>query len=325
MNITNEFWDFIKANVPNYDTREDVLRQSNLQIFIDQDDDTHVKGITHKEAILLRDNIVHQLLAEAVSSFSTKLPLAIPGECSLRDYAETLVNIAYESGVRQFRPSHDSRETISSVINWADEFSRIHEDTDWSEVDYLDTLLDFTEKKLHTAPHMDDSATDFTIASLNRAALKRHDYDTTSLSDRDMYELAGLMGDSYCDSSQFSHDVHTACEMFGLTENSTCSYVLVQNTEETDKIPDDLGYPSSEAQSSNARYIPESDYIRLFGKVPEPNSYYEPVRWPESQKYMPEEDEGDDSTDALNELINDEKGLEEFGGNAYWIAKCNLK
>lgn len=72
MIITNEFWDFIERNVPNYHTREDVLHQANLQLFIDQGDDTHVKGITREEAIEERDNILFHLYGEAIDAFTRK-------------------------------------------------------------------------------------------------------------------------------------------------------------------------------------------------------------------------------------------------------------
>lgn len=72
MNITKEFWDFIEANVPNYHTREDVLRQSYLQMFIDHGDDTHVKGITREEAIRHRDSILFRLYTEAIDAFTRK-------------------------------------------------------------------------------------------------------------------------------------------------------------------------------------------------------------------------------------------------------------
>ena len=35
LQITDDLWDFIEANVPNYHEREEVLRQAQLQLFID--------------------------------------------------------------------------------------------------------------------------------------------------------------------------------------------------------------------------------------------------------------------------------------------------
>lgn len=74
MDMNKEFWDFIETNVPNYYTREDVLHQGNLQIFIDHGDDTYIKKITREEAIKHRDNILFRLYEEAIDNFSIKTP-----------------------------------------------------------------------------------------------------------------------------------------------------------------------------------------------------------------------------------------------------------
>ena len=71
--ITNSFWDFIEANVPNYHERDDVMRQAALQLFIDGHESS-VSGITREEAILLRDNIMHKLFAEAIEAFTRRTP-----------------------------------------------------------------------------------------------------------------------------------------------------------------------------------------------------------------------------------------------------------
>nr|WP_195461782.1 hypothetical protein [Alistipes sp. D31t1_170403_E11] len=126
LHITNELWDFIEANVPDYHEREDVMRQAQLQNFIDGHEST-VAGIPREEAILLRDKIVYGLCAEAIAAFTGE---AVSGSGYLRDYAEALADIAYEAGKRRFRFAGNSRETISTFICWADEFSRRHKDTD---------------------------------------------------------------------------------------------------------------------------------------------------------------------------------------------------
>lgn len=40
LSITDSFWNFIEANVPNYHEREDVLHQGELQLFIDGHEST---------------------------------------------------------------------------------------------------------------------------------------------------------------------------------------------------------------------------------------------------------------------------------------------
>lgn len=192
----------------------------------------------------------------------------------------------------------------------------------------------------------------FPITAIHRDDLASKGFDTRNISDATMEHLARKMADDYCEQLFWDSMVVIASDRFDIPRLPECpkcgehwvvpdsvtdtyrcsscgqkwtnSYTLVEEPEETDRLPDDLGYPSAEAQNSNARYIPEYDYIRIFQKAPEPSSYFEPVCWPESQKYMPDED-SNDSILALNEPINDEKGLEDFGANAVWVPLCNLE
>ncbi|MFL9844176.1 hypothetical protein [Flavobacterium rhizosphaerae] len=60
---------------------------------------------------------------------------------------ETLADVAYLCGQRGFF-SGDSRQDIAEFIRWAREFEAIHDDTDWDEVDYHDTIEAFTLNKL---------------------------------------------------------------------------------------------------------------------------------------------------------------------------------
>lgn len=60
---------------------------------------------------------------------------------------EALADIAYLAGQKGFF-SGDSREDIAEFISWAREFETVHEDTNWDEVDYYDTLEAFTLNKL---------------------------------------------------------------------------------------------------------------------------------------------------------------------------------
>lgn len=83
LQITDDLWDFIEANVPNYHEREEVLRQAQLQLFIDGHE-SPVAGITREEAILLRNNILHGLFAEAVAAFTRRTPEQKALEAKLR-------------------------------------------------------------------------------------------------------------------------------------------------------------------------------------------------------------------------------------------------
>ena len=50
----------------------------------------------------------------------------------------------------------NSRDTCSLIINWAEEFDRRHAETDWAEVEYLETINRFFSEKyrewLESAP-----------------------------------------------------------------------------------------------------------------------------------------------------------------------------
>lgn len=72
----------------------------------------------------------------------------ITGEIDLRNYAEVIADIAYEAGAQGFRPTGNSRDTIDTIISWANEFTRHHQNTDWNEVEYLDMVYEFTDQKL---------------------------------------------------------------------------------------------------------------------------------------------------------------------------------
>lgn len=222
---------------------------------------------------------------------------------------------------------------------------------------YLAAKTDPTEQEKELLAQLKEAMTDFGIAFIDKWIIGRNGFIANDLSDDDMEELAGKIGDYVCGSEQFDYAIEQACRDMGLepipncplcgdsttydplAQTYTCNfcgqewhqnrYVLVEDPKETDRLPDDLGYPSAEAQNSNARYITEYDYLCIFQKAPDADSYFVPVDWPDSQKYMPAEgvdrENNDDSIQALTEPINDEKGMEDFGPNAYWVPLCNLK
>lgn len=103
-------------------------------------------------------------------------------------------------------------------------------------------------------------------------------------------------------------------------------YVLVEFPDDTSYFQkQDIGYPSFESEDNSACYITEYDYIHHFQKNPEPKRFFSPVQWPEAQQYLGEDaDQKKDSILFLNELINDEKGLQDFGPSAVWVPLCNL-
>lgn len=212
--------DFVECSLPEYPTRYDVFRLGELQTFLDGHESPEF-GLNRDEAAAERDRLQLRIYAEAITAFMKRQPAALPGNVSLRDYAEALVDIAYEAGRRKFRPSDNSRDTITTLIAWGDEFSRQHGDANRMEKEYLDEIYRFTDEKLRSVPSKDDPNAEFDIAFLNRAVLERHGYDTATITDSDLQELAGRMGDYYCESSKFSEDLRTACGDFGLKLRDT--------------------------------------------------------------------------------------------------------
>ena len=206
--------------LPEYPTRYDVFRLGELQNFLDGHESPEF-GLDRDEAAAERDRLQLRIYAEAITAFMKRQSAALPGNVSLRDYAEALVDIAYEAGRRKFRPSDNSRDTAATLIAWGDEFSRQHGDANRTEKEYPDEICRFTAEKLRSVPSKDDPNAEFDIAFLNRAALERHGYDTATITDSDLQELAGRMGDYYCESCKFSEDLRTACGDFGLKLRDT--------------------------------------------------------------------------------------------------------
>ncbi|MFR0774945.1 MAG: hypothetical protein ACLSH3_14715 [Alistipes finegoldii] len=118
--------DFVECSLPEYPTRYDVFRLGELQNFLDGHESPEF-GLNRDEAAAERDRLQLRIYAEAITAFMKRQPAALPGNVSLRDYAEALVDIAYEAGRRKFRPSDNSRDTAATLIAWGDEFSRQHE------------------------------------------------------------------------------------------------------------------------------------------------------------------------------------------------------
>ena len=212
--------DFVECSLPEYPTRYDVFRLGELQNFLDGHESPEF-GLDCDEAAAERDRLQLRIYAEAITAFMKRQPAALPGNVSLRDYAEALIDMAYEAGRRKFRPSDNSRDTAAMLIAWGDEFSRQHGDANRTEKEYPDEICRFTDEKLRSVPSKDDPNAEFDIAFLNRTALERHGYDTATITDGDLQKLAGRMGDYYCESSKFSEDLRTACGDFGLKLRDT--------------------------------------------------------------------------------------------------------
>ena len=164
-----------------------------MQNFLD-DHESPELGLDCDEAAAERDRLQLRIYAEAITAFMKRQPAAFPDNVCLRDYAEALFDIAYETGRRKFRPSDNFRDTAATLIAWGDEFSRQHGDANRTEKEYPDEIYRFTDEKLRGVSNKDDPNAEFDIAFLNRAALERHGYDVATITDSDLQELAGRNG-----------------------------------------------------------------------------------------------------------------------------------
>ncbi len=69
--ITKAFWDFIEHNLPDYHIRKDVVRQAELQNFIDGNQST-VTELTREEAVWERNRLLFRIYAESIDAFTFK-------------------------------------------------------------------------------------------------------------------------------------------------------------------------------------------------------------------------------------------------------------
>lgn len=266
-------------------------------------------------------------------------------ETKLADFKEVIADIAYEVGQVGYK-NENSRETINQIIAWAKEFSETHKDTDWSMTDYLETVYDFTDEKLKTVSlgHKKPGLLEFENEifaqmrpNINQMVLPpssgQHTGkdNTTSESKTEKDSLDEILADTdkcetfgdadevcpKCGSPTIRYNVHKSlyhCDKCGQTWSDK-QYVLVEYPQDTSFFEqEDIGYPSWESQDNGARYVPQYDYIRQFGKSPDPAHCYRPVCWPDSQRYFEEI-----RPDAHCELIQDEGALEIFGSSALWV------
>ena len=194
---------------------------------------------------------------------------------------------------------------------------------------------------------------DYPILGLQDDDLAQKGFDFRRITDEQMRQLAQQMTADYCKEDYWERLENTAdelqlpryprcpacghnsvildetkdmmiCEVCDQTWHENL-YVLVEFPDDATYFEEnDIGYPSFESEDNGARYVPEYDYIQHFEKDPPANAYFKPIQWPESQPHL-FPDDPNDSTDALCEPINDEKGRADFGEQAVWVPLCNLK
>ena len=194
---------------------------------------------------------------------------------------------------------------------------------------------------------------DYPILDLQDDDLAQKGFDFRRITDEQMRQLARQMTADYCKEDYWERLENTADELQlpryprcpacghngvvldetkGVMHCEICDqtwhedlYVLAEFPDDTTYFEEnDIGYPSFGSEDNGARYVPEYDYIQQFEQDPPANAYFKPMQWPESQPYL-FLDEPHESTDALCEPINDEKGRADFGKQAVWVPMCNLK
>ena len=194
---------------------------------------------------------------------------------------------------------------------------------------------------------------DYPILGLQDDDLAQKGCDFRRITDEQMRQLAQQMTADYCKEDYWERLENTAdelqlpryprcpaCGHNGVVFDETREMMLCEICDQTwhehlyvlVEFPDDatyfeendIGYPSFESEDNGARYVSEYDYIQRFEQDPPANAYFKPMQWPESQPHL-FPDEPNESTDALCEAINDEKGRADFGEQAVWVPLCNLK
>lgn len=60
---------------------------------------------------------------------------------------ESVADISYLAGEQKFF-SGNSRSDVSEFILWARIFHEIHKETDWNQIDYIETIQDFANVNL---------------------------------------------------------------------------------------------------------------------------------------------------------------------------------
>ena len=76
---------------------------------------------------------------------------------------------------------------------------------------YLRSKTEPTQTEKDLLAQLEQAKTSFDIAFIDRATIARNGFRADGLSDDDMQELAGKIGDLYCGSSNFDNDLEQAC------------------------------------------------------------------------------------------------------------------
>lgn len=205
--------------------------------------------------------------------------------------------------------------------------------------EYFSAKKNPTEEEIDFLKRLSDGY--FHITSVHRDDLRAKGFDADKITDAQMERLADKMGDDYCeqlfwDSMEIIADCMglprkdivrcPQCQSEvvkydisdGLSHCGRCNQVWDEKLFVKVEFPEDatcfdregVGFLCWDSEDNGARYVPEREYIRQFGKAPDPGKCYRAICWPDSQEYIGKED---------CELIQDEDAMKEFGSSAYWV------
>jgi hypothetical protein len=71
--ITHEFWDFIEKYLPNYYHRDDIARQSDLQLFIEGQESSLAEKMTVDEAEDELHHLLYNICIESIDAYTKGL------------------------------------------------------------------------------------------------------------------------------------------------------------------------------------------------------------------------------------------------------------
>lgn len=212
---------------------------------------------------------------------------------------------------------------------------------------YFVSISEKTEQESDILRQIEERLEFFPITHVSRDDLKSKGFDVSNVSDAEMEKLAQKMSDDYltqlfwesmeilaeagmkfprlpfcpkCESHDYELNVETGENVCMTCETRWSDiYVLVQHPEDSSYFEqEEIGYPCFNSEDNGARYVPEYEYILQFQKSPEPNAYFQPVMWPDSQEYF----ELPDNLRELCENIETGQAFEDFGSGAIWVPLC---
>ena len=160
----------------------------------------------------------------------------------------------------------------------------------------------------------------FQITTVHRDDLESQGFEISHITDGQMETIASKMADAYTGNDVFWIDLKIIAAYIGIPGKKE-RYVLVEFPEDASYFEENnIGYPCFNSEDNGARYVSEEEYTKHFQCEPQPNSYFQPVMWPESQEYLFDDDE--QIAGLCEPVTADEKALADFGSSSIWVPLC---